>query len=226
MKVAREARTYLLEFEPDGSFRADDVPRGTYELSIQVNKPGEQREFGPLGSPKGDLGSFVREVVVPPGEGPFDLGTLIVPIKGESGGKKPAPVDFTAQTLDGQPISLDQFKGKYVLLAFWGSWSERSQEGLAELQKLKLQFANDSRIDFLAVSLDRNIAEARTAAESKQNAWKQAWLSPQKAARVTAAFDINTVPAVFLIDPDGRIVGRDLEGERLQSMLQRALAAK
>ena len=119
MKVAREARTYLLEFEPDGSFRADDVPRGTYELSIQVNKPGEQREFGPLGSPKGDLGSFVREVAVPPGEGPFDLGTLIVPIKGESGGKKPAPVDFTAQTPDGQPISLDQFKGKYVLLAFW-----------------------------------------------------------------------------------------------------------
>ena len=76
------------------------------------------------------------------------------------------------------------------------------------------------------MSLDRNIAEARTAAESKQDAWKQAWLSPQKAARVTAAFDINTVPAVFLIDPDGRIVGRDLEGERLQSMLQRALAAK
>ncbi len=226
MKVAREVRTYLLEFEPDGSFRAEDVPPGTYELSIQVNKPGDRPQYGPLGSAKGDLGSLVREVVVPPGNSPFDLGTLVVPVKGETGVKKTAPVRFTATTFDHKPISLDQFHGKYLVMAFWGSWSERSLEGLAELQKLKAQFAKNSRIDFLAVSVDQNAEDARSASRKSQNDWKQAWLPPESAAQVTATFDINTLPAVFLIDPDGRILGRDLEGERLRAMLNRALAAK
>jgi hypothetical protein len=80
IKLAREARTYVLVFEPDSSFRADDIPPGTYELRILVNKPGERGRLGPLASPQGSLGSLVREVVVPPGDVPFSLGTLIVPM--------------------------------------------------------------------------------------------------------------------------------------------------
>jgi len=61
LTLAREARTYLLGFEQDGSFRAEDVPPGTYELRISLNKPGEAESFGPLGSPKASLGSLVRD---------------------------------------------------------------------------------------------------------------------------------------------------------------------
>jgi len=82
-KAAREARTYLLEFLPDGSFQVPDVPPGTYELSIQVNNPGKRRQFPPLSTPKGDLASLTREVVIPPGDSPFDLGTVVVPVKSE-----------------------------------------------------------------------------------------------------------------------------------------------
>lgn len=224
LKLAREARTYLLSFEQDGSFRTDDVRPGTYEVRISVNKPGAPQQFNPLGNPKGDLGSLVREVIVPPGDGPFDLGTLVVPMKGVAGGKKSEPLNLAAQTLDGRPISLDQFKGKYVLLAFWGSWSERSVEGLADLKELQSQFGKDPRIDFLAVSVDQDIADARKVAQTNQYSWNQAWVAPEKATKLTAALDVNTLPAVFLIDPDGRIVGRDMEGERLKAAVRRALS--
>jgi hypothetical protein len=39
MKAEREKRSYHLEFEADGSFRAEDVPPGDYELRIEVTKP-------------------------------------------------------------------------------------------------------------------------------------------------------------------------------------------
>jgi hypothetical protein len=82
VKQAREARNYLLDFEKDGSFRADDVPPGTYELRIRVTKSNqEDGQFSFYPRPEDELGSLVREVVVPPGTQPFDLGTLVVPMK-------------------------------------------------------------------------------------------------------------------------------------------------
>ena len=39
VKAEREERSYHLEFQEDGSFRAEDVPPGNYELRIKVTKP-------------------------------------------------------------------------------------------------------------------------------------------------------------------------------------------
>jgi beta-lactamase regulating signal transducer with metallopeptidase domain len=83
---AQAARTYQLVFQKDGSFRAEDVPPGTYELTIRVTKPGgRQRE--PFPRAVDELGSLVHEVVVPEGKEPFDLGTMRIPMKGEVGAR-------------------------------------------------------------------------------------------------------------------------------------------
>src|SRR6185369_9969676 len=198
VKQARDARTYVLEFERDGSFRAEDVPAGTYLLRIVVTKADEKQQFSPIPDPNAALGSLAREVVVPPGKDSFDLGTLIVPIKGGTGVTKPMPVAFAAQTLDGTAFTLDKFKGKFVLLAFWGGWSERSIEKLKELGKLQAEFAKHPRITMLGVSPDEEIGSARKAAEANHFPWEQAWLPPEKLAGVTAAFEVDTLPAVFL----------------------------
>jgi beta-lactamase regulating signal transducer with metallopeptidase domain len=81
LEQARAARTYVLGFEPDGSFRAEDVPPGTYELNIHVTQPGTINNPGVQENPADVLGSLTREVVVPPGDGPLYLGTVVVPIK-------------------------------------------------------------------------------------------------------------------------------------------------
>jgi hypothetical protein len=81
-KQMREARTYVLDFERDGSFRVEDVPPGTYSLRIQVTKPRTNNVSWPFLNPEDNLGSLAREVTVPPGEGPLDLGTLPVKVKG------------------------------------------------------------------------------------------------------------------------------------------------
>ena len=226
LQQAREARTYQLEFQTDGSFRAEDVPPGTYELSIRVTKPNENPPPNPFRQLKDELGSLVREVVVPPGNGPFDLGTLVVPIKSEAGVTRAAPLELKAQTLDGQPVSLAQFRGKHVLVVFWAAWSRRSLEMLAELQKLQNRFSQDDRLALLGVNIGDDPASVSQAIESGGYPWTQARLAKAERAKVTAAFDVNTLPTMFLIDPNGRLVGRDLEGERLQTAWQRALSKR
>jgi peroxiredoxin len=163
---------------------------------------------------------------VPGGEGTFDLGNLVVPMTGDAGGKRGEPLQFTAETLDTRPVNLDDFKGKHLLLVFWGSWSQRSLEQLSELKKLQAQFSQNSALALLGVSVDSDIESVKATVETNRYNWTQAWLTPEKRAQVTAAFDVNTLPDIFLLDPAGRIIGRDLEGDRIRISLQRALAAK
>ncbi len=226
LRQAREARTYQLMFERDGSFRVDGVPAGSYELRIRLTKPGERQQFNQFPRPEDELGSLVREVVVPPGEEPLDLGTLVVALKGDAGGSKAGPVDLAAQTLEGQRLSLAQFRGRHVLLAFWAPWSERCAEQLADLQKLQAQFGEDARFAFLSLSVDGDMSAVRKTVEARGYHGTHGWLDSDNRAKVTAAFDVSTLPAVFLIDQEGRVVGRDLEGERLRQAIQRALQRK
>jgi hypothetical protein len=77
----REARTYLLAVQPDGAFWAEDIPAGTYELRVRVTKPHSDPNAVVFDDPQNDLGSLTREVVVPAGDTPYDLGALSVHMK-------------------------------------------------------------------------------------------------------------------------------------------------
>jgi peroxiredoxin len=224
LEQAREARTYLLAFDQDGSFHADDVPPGTYELKIQVTKPDPNNRADPFGQPGNLLGSITREIVVPPGDTPFDLGTLVVSMKDD--GKRMTPVNFSATTLDGKPISLAQFKGKYVLLAFWALWSERSTEQLADFQKLQTELSDDDRIAFLGASLDGDAGAVRKAVKARGYQWMESWLDSTNLANATMTFDVSSLPAIYLIDPEGHVIDRNLEGDRLGAAVQRVLQKK
>jgi protocatechuate 3,4-dioxygenase beta subunit/thiol-disulfide isomerase/thioredoxin len=225
LQAARQARTYGLDFEVDGSFRVDDVPPGTYELRIRVTKPGEGGRRSPFGDEE-EIGALVREIIVPEGSEPLDLGTLAVPLREAATLEAVPPVAFTATTLDGKALDLAQFKGTNVLLVFWASWSGRSREQLPALEGLRKQFPDEQRFVIVGINLDLTLESARQAATRLHSPGVQGWLEPEGQARVTAAFDVNQLPCVFLLDSEGRIVGRELEGERLMTIVKRTLAKK
>ncbi len=112
---------------------------------------------------------------------------------------QPAP-DFTLHDPDGQPVSLNQFKGKVVLLDFWASWCGPCIADLGTLRQIKEQVAAQPVV-FLNVSLDAN-----------EGAWKQAIAEHEikgvhvRSEQVAQAYNISGIPRYYLVDPQGLIV--------------------
>ena len=130
--------------------------------------------------------------------------------------------DFTLPDVDGNPVSLSSFRGKYVLVDFWAAWCpdcrKENPNIVAAWDKYK-----DKNFAVLGVSLDRNRDQWLAAIEKDGLKWTQ--VSDLKYWNSDAAvlYCIRWIPMSFLIDPEGKIVAVGLEGEELHNKLEELL---
>ena len=118
---------------------------------------------------------------------------------------QPAP-DFTLYDLDGQPVSLSQFKGQVVLLDFWASWCAPCIGDLPDLRAIK-EKAADQPLVFLNLSLDTDEAAWREAIDKHEiegvHVRADGW-----GADVAKSYQVNSLPSYYLVDSQGLIVER------------------
>ncbi|EHQ28066.1 TlpA disulfide reductase family protein [Mucilaginibacter paludis] len=130
---------------------------------------------------------------------------------------KTAPL-FTMNNVSGKPVSLADLKGKVVLIDFWASWCEPCR---AESPNLKTQYKlyKDKGFEIISVSVDTDKKRWLAAIEEDGLPWLQ--VSDLKGSNNAAArvYGVNGVPAFFLIDREGKIIGKDLRGEPLNKKL-------
>ena len=130
--------------------------------------------------------------------------------------------DFTLPDVDGNPVSLSSFRGKYVLVDFWAAWCpdcrKENPNIVAAWNKYK-----DKNFAVLGVSLDRNRDQWLAAIEKDGLKWTQ--VSDLKYWNSDAAvlYCIRWIPMSFLIDPEGKIIEIGLEGEELHNKLEELL---
>ena len=118
---------------------------------------------------------------------------------------QPAP-EFTLYDLDGQPVSLSQFKGQVVLLDFWASWCGPCIGDLPDLRRIKKKAA-DQPLVFLNLSLDTDEAAWREAVDKHEiegvHVRADGW-----GADVAKSYQVNSLPSYYLVDSQGLIVER------------------
>ncbi|TKC63991.1 AhpC/TSA family protein [Pedobacter hiemivivus] len=142
-------------------------------------------------------------------------------IKGMRSGKiGDMTLPFSLPDTAGRMVKLTDFRGKYVLLDFWATWCIPC---IAEMPNVINAWNTYKNKNFtvVGVSLDRPDSKERwlkMIRESKYN-WTQ--LSDLKFWNCEAAllYNVNSVPANFLIDPKGIIIATNLRGEALQKKL-------
>lgn len=111
--------------------------------------------------------------------------------------------DFTLSTLDGGQASLSQFKGKWVLLDFWGSWCDPCIKGFDGLKKYHDK--NKDKLHIIGIACHDTPQKCRSIVKELQLPWVQLIEPDNSAINTMTKYAVETHPTYILISPDGVI---------------------
>ncbi len=129
-------------------------------------------------------------------------------------------LDFSQPDTSGTPVSLSSFRGKYVLIDFWASWCgpcrEENPNVVETFQKFK-----DKNYTVLGVSLDRPGQKSKWLQAIHEDKLTWTHVSDLQFWNSSAAqlYKVKGIPQNFLVDPNGKIIARNLRGPALEAKL-------
>jgi len=118
----------------------------------------------------------------------------------------------------GAVISLDSLAGRYVLISFWASWSKPSRDVNFNMSRYYWRYYH--KFDILQISLDQDKKMWLDEIEKEQLYWYHACDFEQWNSKVVEDYKVTTLPANFLIDPQGKIIAKDIFNDDLYAKLK------
>lgn len=129
-------------------------------------------------------------------------------------------LDFTQNDTLGNPVTLSSFKGRYVLIDFWASWCGPCRKENPHIVKAYNKY-KDKGFHVLGVSLDQPNAKEKwiQAIHDDNLTWTHVSDLQYWKNAVAVQYGIQAIPQNFLVDPQGKIVAKNLNGEELEKKL-------
>ena len=119
-------------------------------------------------------------------------------------------------------INLSSFKNKVLLIDFWASWCGPCRRSIPGVVKLYKKF-KDKGFEVFGVSIDANKAEWLAAIDHDKITYTQVNDNTGWYSLIATQYNVNAIPATFLIDKKGKIIAIDAEGGYLKRKIKRAL---
>ena len=130
--------------------------------------------------------------------------------------------DFSQTDTAGNAINISAFRGKYVLLDFWASWCRPCRQENPNVVAAFDKFKNKN-FTIVGVSLDQNKKAWIDAIKMDGLSWSQVSDLKGWGNQVAAIFKVTSIPQNLLLDPEGRIIAKNLHGDVLASRLNALL---
>lgn len=144
----------------------------------------------------------------------------------------PAPA-ISAQLIDGSSFELTQLKGQYVLLDFWGSWCGPCRQQSPALRRLHQSFRQASFTDgeglaIVSIGIEKDSSRWQRAIQADQLNWPYHIMDASDNLRffnspIAQAYGIKEVPTSYLLNPQGDIIGVNMEPDQVERLLQQRL---
>ncbi len=108
---------------------------------------------------------------------------------------------FILKDLDGKKVSLDDFKGKVVLIDFWATWCPPCKESVPDLNSLYEKYKNNGVV-ILGLSVD---AGGPNIVKAFKEAYKMSYPILMADESITRKYGVRGIPSLFILDKDGRV---------------------
>ena len=137
---------------------------------------------------------------------------------------KPAP-NFSAPSPEGKTISLKESLGKVTIIDFWASWCGPCRAENPSVVALYNEF-HPQGLNIIGVSLDKDAKKWKEAIAKDGLVWPHVsnlkfWEDP-----IAKQYNVQSIPATFILDEKGNIVAKDLRGEELRAKVAALLGVK
>jgi len=132
------------------------------------------------------------------------------------------PLNLSGTTIDGQKITLQQFKGKPVLVHYWATWCEPCKVDIARIRELQEKYQRD--IVVVGIALDEDKAALQQFLLNRPLNWPQLYEPGGLDGRLAEELGVLTLPTMLLIDKEGVVLERNILVTDLENKLKSVLA--
>lgn len=127
--------------------------------------------------------------------------------------------EINLPTPAGENLALSSLRGKYVLVDFWAAWCRPCRVENPNVVRVYAKYA-DKGFEVYGVSLDRKREDWLQAIQADGLPWKHVSDLKYWQSEGAQAYKVSAIPATFLLDPEGKIIGKNLRGEALEAKLK------
>ncbi|MDC6363260.1 MULTISPECIES: TlpA disulfide reductase family protein [Flavobacteriaceae] len=132
--------------------------------------------------------------------------------------------EFSAPTPEGDVLALSDVttKGKLTLVDFWAAWCRPCREENPNIVSVYQKY-KDKGFNVIGVSLDARAEDWKSAIESDGLVWNHISNLKRFQDPIAQLYNINAIPAAFLLDENGVIIAKDLRGPALEQKVAEVL---